>query len=306
MDITLNTDNSLNDSAIVANKLASLGAASEFNISENLSDAEKAKIAEAARGFESMYIHMMLKEMKSAMLEEEDGEDTFGADTLQGVTDMMFSESLANTGTGIGIAEMVYSQLTGGDQLRAITVEKQENVTPLYEMLRTAKNAAESSNNIEQSVTEQLQQNFGGSFYDKIERRLAAYSGIIEEASEKYGISEELIKSIITAESAGKAGAKSSAGAKGLMQLMDGTAKDMGVTNSYDPEENIMGGSKYISKMLKKFDGNTELALAAYNAGPGNVMKYDGIPPFKETQSYIRKVSDYLTYFSQKTNDNNE
>lgn len=120
------------------------------------------------------------------------------------------------------------------------------------------------------------------------------YDEIIKRAAERYNVPEKLISSIIKQESNFDPSATSSAGASGLMQLMPGTAKYLGVTNSFDPEQNIMGGAKYISQMLTQFDGNIETALAAYNAGPGAVKKYDGIPPYKETQNYVQKVMNYF------------
>lgn len=119
--------------------------------------------------------------------------------------------------------------------------------------------------------------------------KYAQYYKIIDEAATKYSVDSHFIACIIMQESGFNPNATSPVGAMGMMQLMPGTAAELGVKNAYDARQNIMGGTKYISQQLNRF-GSKELALAAYNAGAGNVQKYGGIPPFVETRNYVKSI----------------
>ena len=121
----------------------------------------------------------------------------------------------------------------------------------------------------------------------------AQLDAIFDEASSKYGVDAKFLKAIAKCESDFSTECTSRSGAMGIMQLMPQTAASLGVTNAYDPYQNIMGGARYISEKLAQYNGDKSLALAAYNAGSGNVAKYGGIPPFKETQNYVAKVMAY-------------
>ena len=130
-----------------------------------------------------------------------------------------------------------------------------------------------------------------------LRRNLDTYDREILSAARTYKVAPELVKAVVLVESGMNPRAKSPAGAEGLMQLMPGTATEVGVKDSFDPTDNIRGGTRYLRRMLDRFRGDRTLALAAYNAGPGNVNKYGGVPPFKETQYYVKKVLQYYKYF---------
>lgn len=126
--------------------------------------------------------------------------------------------------------------------------------------------------------------------FGKLRLNTTAYSSEIAAAAARHGVDEAVVRAIIHAESAFNPNALSRVGAQGLMQLMPGTARDVGVRNAFDPGQNIGGGVRYLSMLLKRYDGNLTLAAAGYNAGPGAVDKYKGVPPYSETRRYVERV----------------
>lgn len=125
----------------------------------------------------------------------------------------------------------------------------------------------------------------------------ALYGEIIQHYSNLYRLEEALVKAVIKVESDYDPQTVSSKGAQGLMQLIPETARDLRVANAFDPSENIRGGSQYLRWMLDQFNGNLDLALAAYNAGPNAVKRHGGIPPYNETRNYIQRVKHYIDYY---------
>jgi soluble lytic murein transglycosylase-like protein len=121
-----------------------------------------------------------------------------------------------------------------------------------------------------------------------------AYDGLIKEASAAYDVDEDLIRAVMRAESSFNPLVVSPAGAQGLMQIMPGLSQELGVTDPFDPRQNIMAGARYLRQLLDAHRGNVRLTLASYNAGPGNVARYKGVPPFRETREYVKKITGYL------------
>ncbi|MFA3783870.1 transglycosylase SLT domain-containing protein [Melioribacteraceae bacterium 4301-Me] len=250
-------------------------------ISQNsLSDEKRIKIAKAAREFESLLTSLMVKSMTQST-GGLFGDSGFGGDDFDTIFESKLSSYISEN-KSLGIAEILYEKITGEPFDPSIFYKKPPIINEIKSNIKN--NATESSFNYLTPSYEAMQ-------------RLENYSAIIIKAAKQYNIDEDLIKSVILAESSAKHNAVSPAGAKGLMQLMDSTSTQLGVRNVFNPEENILAGAKYLSSLLKDYNGNLELSLAAYNAGPNNVSKYNGVPPFEETANYIQRVKGYLKYF---------
>ncbi len=131
---------------------------------------------------------------------------------------------------------------------------------------------------------------------------LKEYEDVIRKAAEQFGIEANLIKAVIKAESSFDPDAISESGAQGLMQLMPDTANDMKVDDPFDPEENIFGGTRYLSLLLQRFNQDKRLAIAAYNVGPTTVTKHNAVPPIPQTRRFVEKVMKFYREFNEKTN----
>lgn len=177
-------------------------------------------------------------------------------------------------------------------------LNKDMNVTGLdatLQRIQTIENQFQSlmSYNAPQKPTEDFQKILDSSMKNTKNTTPASRAEInelIDKYSEQAGLDVDFVRAVINQESGFNPNATSKCGAMGLMQLMPGTAQGLGVTNAYDPEQNIQGGTKYLKGLLDRFDNNKSLALAAYNAGPNAVKKYGGIPPYQETQNYVKSV----------------
>jgi len=157
-------------------------------------------------------------------------------------------------------------------------------------------NLVEGSQQVDSTTTQQLPAQ-GPLINQETPSSPTNLDGIINQASRRHGVDVSLIKAVIKAESNFNPTAVSHAGAQGLMQLMPGTARDLGVTNSFDPEQNVMAGTRFLKDMLKRYHGNVDSALAAYNWGPGNVDKKGTSVLPQETRNYLARVKGYYSQF---------
>lgn len=210
---------------------------------------------------------------------------------------MTFSPRIQNliSSSGKEVAMQRYAQIQAYvdnyDKKINGTEEKEAKLETFADVLKTSDSKASGF----RVLPSKYEPTIGSLNYNSGSVTRAQIQNIVSQISQKYKVDEKLVNAVIKQESGFNPKATSHCGAMGLMQLMPATAKGLGVKDAYNPVQNIEGGVKYLSNLLKKYNGNTVLALAAYNAGPGAVDKYSGVPPYKETQNYVKNIlANYL------------
>ncbi|MCL2220634.1 MAG: transglycosylase SLT domain-containing protein [Chitinispirillia bacterium] len=234
------------------------------------------RAAQTARDFEAMFTSMMFKAMRGSIEDNPLIPKSMGEDIFTEMLDGEYAKMSAESGS-LGLAALILKEI---ERCEGINTNSLDSNVPLWALERGGGTGAGRRS-----------YSYGGSDNTALIGKINTQWGdLITNISERFGVDANLVTAVIARESSGNPRAISPKGAKGLMQLMDGTAREMGVSYSFSPAENITGGVKYLKRMLDLHDGNEKLALASYNAGPGAVKKFNGIPPYKETQEYVRAV----------------
>ena len=255
---------------------------------KSANDKKNEKLKKACQDFESILTGYMLKSMRSAVSNSDLIEKNIGEDIFTDMLDDEYSKIASKTGK-MGLADILYKQLdpktSSGEEINkaidSYRATKMRSYTPV-ENFQTESAAPKTS-----AVDPELA------------LRISKYNSIISGAARDNKVDPQLIRAIISTESNGYADAVSPKGAKGLMQLMDTTAADLGVKNAFDPKENIYGGARYIRDMLDRYGNDLEKAVASYNAGPGAVDAYNGVPPYPETSNYVQSVISNYKQFKE-------
>ncbi len=235
----------------------------------------------AAREFEAVFTSLMMKSMRKTVFDDGLIEKSLGEKIYTDMLDLEYAKIVSNNAS-FGLAEQIVKQIS------------QMNYQP--GMLAALQNIGNQPWMIDHRMVPGNQTTYDTA---SLKKRVAHWNEYIDEASSRYTIDRSLISAVIAQESAGNPYAVSHAGAKGLMQIIDSTAQELGVKHIFNPRENIMAGTRYLDRLLKEFDGNETLALASYNAGPAAVKKYNDVPPYKETQNYVARVLSLRDEFTQ-------
>ncbi|UCC78326.1 MAG: transglycosylase SLT domain-containing protein [Candidatus Zixiibacteriota bacterium] len=257
------------------------------------------RLKKACRDFEAIFISYMLKAMNKTTENSDLFGSGLGGDIYREIFNEKLAEHLSQTGQ-FKIGDIIYQKYAGMVNRGKENADSQDALElkdiPPSENMMTASGFVPLSPEPDRTGTEivprgdtiDIGNKSGGRSGEK--EFLSEYKETIEKAASEFGLAASLIKAVIKQESAGDPEAVSRKGAKGLMQLIDSTATMLGVRDPFNPAQNIMGGAKYLSMLIKRFGGDLRKALASYNAGPAAVEKYKGVPPFPETIKYVENV----------------
>jgi Rod binding domain-containing protein len=271
----------------------------------------KARLQKAVKDFEAIFLGMMMKSMQSTVPKDDASGESFGGDAMESLFDAEVAKRMAGR-SNLGLAEMLYKSITkeslpayepppaGSGSVKSLPLWDGPSVMSKGASTMAPEATPKATPNLAPKVAPPPAGAWTSAPSVSTRERIASYENIIQEAAQKHGVDTTMLKAVIAAESGGKKNAVSPKEAKGLMQLTDSTAADMGVRNVWNPSENIHGGAKYLQSLIQRFPDDTRSVLASYNAGPGRVEKHGGVPPIPETQAYVRRVMNYMNYFQQE------
>jgi len=264
------------------------------NVSTNSSAAltkrngkyDDAQLKEVARQFEAMFASYMLKTMNQSVQRDDLVRENMGENIFRDMLMDEYGNKMAS-GKGMGLSDLIYKSLKNDPSQAASYAGKVRDYKSRKYINQALKYSAGDFGTVKQYKLN-----------ESVDDRMKKVEPLIQYTAKQHGLDPNLLKAVVRQESQGNPTAISKAGAKGLMQLMDTTAQAMGVRNSFNQHQNLDGGARYLKQLLQDFNGNEELALAAYNAGPDSVKKYNGVPPFPETQEYVANVRKYASDYA--------
>ncbi len=274
-------------------------AAPEPSRTDGKTGREKTGLFGACRAFETVLVSRMVSAMKSTLPGGGFLNGLPGGAFFESIMDTEIASGMTSRGT-FGLASALFRQVTGREpQPEEVAAARN---TPADSLLRSGGRLPPAGPGPARPVSPSPAQPGGitGSYAGAVMEKVLTFMPEIEKACKAFGISRALVASVIAQESAGNPDAVSHAGAAGLMQLMTETARELGVSDRFDPADNIKGGTAYLRKMLDRYRNDMDLALAAYNSGPGSVDRYGGIPPYKETKAYVDKIKRWHFMFTEK------
>jgi soluble lytic murein transglycosylase-like protein len=258
---------------------------------------------EAAQQFQAMFTNELVKSMRSTIPQGEMTEASNGRQIFTSMLDQQYADQMSRQMAPTGLAMQIYKQMERDDgtaATKALTNPQSPAFNPFVDFGNQAPAASGTDQGRASKAYRTLRSDSLANPSSVGARALPEnIDKEVRAASRKHGVPVDLVRAVIMQESGGNPKAVSPAGARGLMQLMPKTAEYLGVKNSFDVRQNIEGGVKYLRQMLDRHDGDTKLALASYNAGPGTVKRFGGIPPYAETRQYVASVLKRQAQFNQ-------